>query len=203
MNKPVIIETLTIGIPLLAIVLLVAKQNSSFGQGVYVKSSVDSRTYYVRNNDFKQESADLLAKLNQRIHILLNDLKVTHAIPPNMRHAAMRIVRLYNPRALSENVYRQGEHTSYTLNKGQEVALCLRNGQDSQFEPINKLMFVLLHEISHVGARSSSAGKHNKEFWEIFGFIYQRAIKLGIYAFEDYNTAPQQYCGVGISKTPI
>lgn len=202
-NRSVIIESLTIGIPLFAIALLIAKQSSNFAQGVYVKSSIDNRSYYVRNNDFKQQSANILATLNQRISILLNDLKTSNNIPPNMKKASLRITRLYNPKSLSENVLKQGEHTSYTLNKGQEVALCLRDGKDTRFEPVNKLMFVLLHEISHVGAESSSEGRHNKEFWDVFGFIYQRAMNLGIYTYEDYNSAPQKYCGVGISKTPI
>lgn len=203
-NKTVVIETLSIGIPLLAIALLIAKQSSHFSSGVYVRSRTDNQRYLVRNNEFKQEAADLLGSLNQRITILLNDLRTaTHSIPPNMRDAAERITRLYRPKSLSENVFRKDEHTSYTLNKGQEVALCLRDGADQHFEPINKLMFVLLHEISHVGAKSSSEGKHNREFWDVFAFIYQRAIALGIYKYEDYNTRPQTYCGVGISKTPM
>ena len=202
-NKVVIIETLMIGVPILAITLLIAKQSSHFSQGVYVKSTIDNHVYYVRNNETKQQSANILATLNQRVVILLNDLKTTNGIPPNMQNAASRIVRLYNPKSLSENVFRQENHTSYTLNKGQEVALCLRDGKDTRFEPINKLMFVLLHEISHVGAESSSEGKHNREFWNIFSFIYQRAINLKIYSFEDYNASPQEYCGVDISRTPV
>lgn len=201
-SRSIIIESVMIGVPIVSIILLIAWQGSRFSQGAYVRSKVDGEVYLVRNNSEKQAAADILAFLNRRIRILLHHLKLGAGIPPTMKRAAQRIVSLYDPNALSENVWRQDEHSSYTLNKGQEIAMCLRDGDDVRFEPINKLMFVLLHEISHVGAESSSEGKHNQEFWDIFSFIYQTAIRLGIYEYEDYNKRPQQYCGVGISKTP-
>lgn len=204
-------DIITIIVPIAGIALLWSNAGRKFKSGTYIKSSVDGRTYFVLNTPNKQKAADILAELNQRIEKLIEHLKSERSaghIPLNMTRAVDRIIRLYNPDSLSENVYRQLDFTSYTFNKGQSIALCLTTRDNSeknneQFEPINRLIFVVLHEISHIGDDTVSDGaRHTLQFWKIFSYIYNEAIKIGIHNYENYNHKPVDYCGMKIEATP-
>ena len=89
-------------------------------------------------------------------------------------------------------------HTSYTVNKGQEIVLCIRQTNDI-IVPINDLTFVALHELGHV---CTSSMDHSPEFWTNFSFLLQEAIKLQLWEYIDYDKRPVDYCGIMITDTP-
>jgi len=54
------------------------------------------------------------------------------------------------------------DSTSYTINKGEEIHVCLREKDKNRIlHDINTMMFVILHEMAHI--MSDSIG-HNNEF---------------------------------------
>ena len=70
------------------------------------------------------------------------------------------LLKRYSPHMIGENILPFG--TSYTINKGSYIGLCLEN------KDINTLFFVLLHELAHVGTKSVG---HTQEFLEFFRFL--------------------------------
>jgi len=78
------------------------------------------------------------------------------------------------------------EYTAYSENKGEKIAFCLGDDKEDLDNLIeqNTLMFVALHELSHLATKSIG---HTKDFWDNFKFILQESEKIGIYAPVDYK----------------
>ena len=87
---------------------------------------------------------------------------------------------------------------AFTVNKGTEMRLCIRNSKNA-FEDENTSIFVVLHELAHI--MSVSYG-HNAEFKKNFKYIVQTATKLGLYKPQNFEENPQSYCNTVINTTP-
>jgi len=134
---------------------------------VPVKSTIDGRTYRVRDMDDKQEAANLMAKVRVKISSLCGaltqkypDKKQVQMISQNFRDDPNRFLEATPDAA----------HTSYSVNKGEEIHLCLRQrgGQSEALVDENVMVFVALHELSHVCTESVG---HGPDFWNNFGWI--------------------------------
>jgi hypothetical protein len=91
--------------------------------------------------------------------------------------------------------------SSYTINKGDLMALCLRHKQaDHPFHNYNTLQFVTIHELAHIASISEG---HNKEFIDNFRFLLREANALGYYEPVNYANAPITYCGVKVTNNPF
>lgn len=77
---------------------------------------------------------------------------------------------------------------SYTINKTR-IYMCLKDEYGNYYDD-NSLMFVLLHELSHVICKSIG---HTNEFQNIFNDILLEASKAGIY--NPRIPMVQKYCG--------
>jgi hypothetical protein len=64
----------------------------------------------------------------------------------------------------------------------------------------NTIMFVLLHELSHLMTESIG---HTPEFWNNFRMLLQDCIKNGKYTPVNYTQNPVEYCGMTISDSPL
>lgn len=107
----------------------------------------------------------------------------------------------YNPEMVYENNPDNiSGTTSYTVAKGKSMYVCLRN-KDNSFVDRNTMLFVLLHELSHIGAYWTFG--HTNDFWKVFRFVLEEAIDAGIYKYVDYRRHPTQYCGMVIKSTPL
>ena len=89
----------------------------------------------------------------------------------------------------------------YSENKGEKIAFCLGDDKEDLDNLIdqNTLMFVALHELSHLATKSIG---HTKEFWDNFKFILQESEKIGIYTPVDYKKNKTNYCGMKIKDNP-
>ena len=116
------------------------------------------------------------------------------------RENVMRLVEGFNPKKISETLP-TSEFTAYSENKGEKLAFCLDTEKNSQGRLIdmNTLMYVALHEVSHIATKSIG---HNDEFWENFKFIISEAKEINIYNPVDYKKSPARYCGMNISDNP-
>ncbi len=95
-------------------------------------------------------------------------------------------------------------HTSYSEDKGKILAFCLQDKERNtlnDFEDLNTLMFVGLHEITHIAC---SQDGHPPEFWSLFKKILIEAEKFGIYNPVNYNLSKHytKYCGMTIDDSP-
>ena len=67
------------------------------------------------------------------------------------------------------------KYTSYSVNKGEEIVFCLRSKETHQLHSIDLMMYVALHEISHICCPEIG---HTPLFKKIFAFLVNRAIEL-------------------------
>jgi hypothetical protein len=128
--------------------------------------------------------------------------------PMNREYLQERITQLtnnYNSKYIYEISPRNtGNATSYTEDK-KVLVLCLRHKKpDAQgnyeLHDINTMMFVVLHELSHMANKSWG---HAVDFWVLFKFLLLNAIEAGIYDAVDYKKYPINYCGLWLHYNPV
>ena len=162
-----------------------------------VISGVDGNEYCVRDRTKINEAADLLAKTTNKCTKLVQMLaqkKPNHPI-------TKRLLEGYNPQTIRETLP-TSSHTAYSENKGEKIAFCLtkrKNGNPNKLIDLNTLMFVALHELSHVCTVSVG---HTPEYWNNFKFVLENAVEFGLYDPVDYKKNPTGYCGMTISDSP-
>ncbi len=180
---------------LVTIALIYVKRH--YAEVEYVTSEVDGRKYLVLSLPDKQQAADTLAHLNQDMQDLIKHL--TEKFPDNP--AIKRLKDNYDPNNISEGSPYSG-YTSYTVNKGQKLVLCIRqkNKTKELIKDRNLLRYVLFHEAGHYASKGIG---HNKEFWKNFKFIIKEAVEAGLYKKVDYKDNPQPYCGITVSSSII
>jgi hypothetical protein len=163
----------------------------------YVKSTVDNESYLVRNLPDKQEAADRLARVRQKILLLRKHLQQSHMEKPFVK----QMVDNFDCTAdrFSESTP-DAQFTSYSVNKGEKVFMCLRQrNEKEELVQENIILFVALHEMSHVGTVSVG---HTPEFWNNFAWLLKQAEATKIYEFTNFAAHPVEYCGVHITDSP-
>lgn len=145
-----------------------------------------------------------LAYLKDKYHVNETDEEIadcaTHPHDTEQRRIVTALLDGYNPDVFYEN--RPGTNgTSYTINKGSAMYICLRNkiNQNKLVDP-DMLMYVMLHEASHIA--NYNGWGHEKRFWEVFKFILQNAVESGTYTPIDYSKRPEDYCGLHVNYNP-
>lgn len=165
---------------------------------VVVKSNVDGNSYHVRDMPDKQAAADLLARVRLRMKKLYLHLESSYPDKPQVQ----QLLQNFRPDAerLLESTPDE-EHTSFSVNKGQKVHLCLRQRQGANENLVdeNIMIFVALHEMAHMITKSIG---HEPEFWNNFGWLLREAEKTGVYQYQDFKAQPVSYCGVQITDQP-
>jgi WLM domain len=167
---------------------------------VSVQSKVDGKMYQVRDLPDKQQAADLLARVRQRMDTLQRYLVATYPDKPQVKQLARNFKA--DPSRLIEATP-DADHTSYSVNKGESVHLCLRQREPSKEESLvneNVMTFVALHEMSHM--ITSTIG-HGPDFWNNFGWLLKIAEEKGLYKHQNFSAHPVSYCGVKITDAPI
>lgn len=95
-------------------------------------------------------------------------------------------------------------NTSYTEDKSRLV-LCLRKKEKDdngnyQLHDINTIMFVVLHELSHM---MNNEWGHPEGFWVLFKFVLLNAIEADVYSPVNYAIYPITYCGLLLTYNPV
>lgn len=163
----------------------------------YVKSTIDKESYLVRNLPDKQEAADRLARVRQKILMLQKHLKQTHMEKPFVK----QMIDNFDCSAdrFSESTP-DAQFTSYSVNKGEKIFMCLRQrNEKEELVQENIILFVALHEMSHVGTVSVG---HTPEFWNNFAWLLKQAEATKIYEYSNFAAHPVEYCGVHITDAP-
>jgi hypothetical protein len=161
-----------------------------------IVSTVDGNKYCVRERAKLQEAADLLAKTTDKCKKLVEYVAQKH--PDN--EAVKRLEKGYNPKKIVETLP-TSEYTAYSENKGEKLAFCLNTSKTDKNQLIDEhtLMFVSIHELSHVMTKSVG---HKTEFWDNFKFLLQEAKAAGIHEPKDYKKEPKKYCSMQITDNP-
>lgn len=165
---------------------------------VQYKNAKLNNVSYGYQEIFKNTSnaVEILAKLHTEMTNFVNDLKRIYPNNDGIRRLVTGFDRLKIEEAPDED-----DSTSYTVNKGDLMALCIREKKsDHPFHDYNTLQFVIIHEMSHI--MSVSEG-HNEEFIKNFRFLLKEAHKLGYYHPVDYRENPITYCGLKVTNNPF
>ena len=187
-------NTLQIIIVIVTVLLVIGYLK--FGQTAltYTKAS-DEKFHLVRDMPDKEKAAEMLAEIKRRLQLLINYCITNYPSNPD--------VQLMKKRFKTQNIQEtdlSDSGTSYTIDKGRELHLCLRNKDDAKLHQINILMFVAIHELAHI--KSTSYG-HNEEFGKNFTFLLKQAAKIGIYQPVDYSKNPVEFCGMDVTESPM
>ena len=171
-------------------------KNSDMFQLKCQVSTVDNRSYCVRDRESTVESIDLLARNTVKMQNLVNILKEK----PNPSPPVKRLIQGFNPNKIVETLP-TSEHTAYSENKGEKIAFCLeKNKGKPQLIDSNTLYFVSLHEMAHIATESVG---HTEEFWSNFKMLLKEAVDAGLYDPVDYSKNPEPYCGMTLSDSPL
>jgi hypothetical protein len=165
---------------------------------VEVKSTVDNNVYKVRALPDRQEAADLIARIRLRLMKFTEHLEKKYPDKSQVKRMVSNFRA--DPNRFLEATP-DAAHTSYSVNKGERVHLCLRqrSGGNESLVGEEVMMFVALHELAH--SITQTIG-HGPDFWNNFGWILREAENNGFYKYQNFAAQPVSYCGVSITDQP-
>jgi hypothetical protein len=175
--------------------LYVYFENNDFDLKCIV-SSVDGNKYCVRERSKLKEASNLLANVSKKCKDLVAYMDEHHSSKENVQ----RLVKGFDQTVIKETLP-TSKFTAFSENKGEKIAFCLNKKKQNNENLIDEhtLMFVAIHELSHVMTLSIG---HKTEFWDNFKFLLENAKDAGIHQPVDYSEKPQEYCGMTISDSP-
>ena len=158
-------------------------------------STVDGNKYCVRERKNIKKVANLLAKVTNKMKILVNIVSNKNL----NNEKCQQLKKNFNPKNIKE-ILPTSSYTAYSENKGEKIAFCTTTTKKgNKLIDENTLTFVALHELAHV--MSDSIG-HTKEFWNNFKFLLKNAAENNLYNPINYGKNPQKYCGMEINDNP-
>lgn len=159
-------------------------------------STLTGKTYGIHDHlPDSQQTANIIGRLDQFIDKLVG--YVNSADPSDSR--TTRLLERLNDVRIEEAPWEHGT-SSYTLNKGELIAFCVRDKDSRDFHEYNTLLFVVIHELAHVASVSKG---HNQEFMDSFRWLLKHARASGLYQPVDYSQKPMTYCGVKVTNNPL
>jgi len=163
---------------------------------VKIKSPIDNEYYWVRDKNDKIKAANILANIKINIKKLVNYLQNNQSkFPENLSYIKDLVSRTKKINIMETP--QDEKYTSYTINKGEKIVFCLRSKLLDNIHDTNTIMYVVIHEMAHVGCPEYG---HTPLFKKIFKFLLKQSIVIGIYKPVDYRIYPQNYCGMTINE---
>lgn len=158
----------------------------------------DKNKYLVYDDKSKNDSAILLGDIITNMFKLRNYLyENIDKYPEYTEYINQLYNNLNKDRTLIYENDPNSTLTSFSLNKGEEIAFCLKSKQTGQLHDINLIMYVALHEMAHIACPEIG---HGKLFRKIFKFLTITAIEIKLYILDDYEAKPLEYCGMKLSS---
>ena len=191
-------ETLLISIIVIFIYIFLFHNKKN----VILVSGQDNFTkYLVYNDNNKQDSAYLLEKVINNMFRLKNYLyENKNKYPEYIDYIKQLNRNLNKDRSLIYENDPTSTLTSFTVNKGEEIAFCLKSKKTGSLHEVNLLMYVAIHEMAHIACPEIG---HGELFRKIFKFLTEIAIDMGLYKDDDYDNTPIEYCGMILNSSII
>lgn len=167
---------------------------------IYVESKSGSK-FLVHKDSLKKEKAEMLGEIVEKMFILKNHLVMNS---DKFLEYKEYIKQLDDNFTQSRTVIYETDPdsnlTSYSVNKGEELSICLKSKKTGKLHTINLLMYVVIHEMAHFACPEIG---HGELFKKIFRKFTQEAIKIGIYKIENFESNPIEYCGMVLSSSIV
>jgi hypothetical protein len=161
---------------------------------------LDGNQYYVRDQQDKNEAVKILSDLRQNLKKLINFIeensandKEYHIYKDNINSIKNKIDEVVIKETPSNSSY-----TSYSVNKGEELYLCIRSKNTNKIHNINDLLYVAIHEVAHIGCPEIG---HTDLFFKINLYLLKKAVEFNLYKYDNYNNKPREYCGINLNNT--
>jgi len=170
-------------------------------------SNVDKRVYRVRKGDDMQVRADILAILNGKFQIIVNNLKNDPEYQQNI--AVKRLISNWESGVTLKEIGNMESDAAYVINK-RDMSFCLQKTKNQLvLEELNLITYVGIHELAHI--MSEEVG-HGSEFIKNFEFLlnYAKQInyydpllrrQLPLYIQLDKLNTKDSYCGVNLENS--
>jgi hypothetical protein len=107
-----------------------------------------------------------------------------------------RLKKYYQYTDLTEAA--KSETINKTMGPLDKIYLCIESKAGILYD-INTIMFVQIHELTHVSIPNFSDTDHPEFFWDKNRQMIKDAIEAGIYSYVDYEKNPTEYCGMMIN----
>ncbi len=182
-------KTLIIVVLIIIILYFIISKIVFYNKSEYLKSNTNDKYYLVKDTKNKYNKVDLIDKLFNSLNVLLEELKNSNYDFKDIDIEEIQ-EKIKNSEIL-ENI--TDSDTSYTVNKGEKIILCLADRENDNLYSYNLLMYVLIHELAHI---LNTTYGHDDNFKKTFRFILEKAIELNLYTYEDYKNNPVNYCGL-------
>ena len=167
---------------------------------------IDDGNYYNVQEDYvdKEKAARMMSLISDRVAKVLKYMKTKRAEGEYSHSKYLdgvvhRLLTRWNPEELYESPP-SAPGTSYTVAKGEKTVFCLRDDKKENLHELDDILFVALHELSHMGDLNWN---HKRSFWEIFKFVLHEAKEAKIYEPIDYVSEPVNYCGLHVNYNPF
>jgi hypothetical protein len=168
---------------------------------VLVAGSDNFTKFLVYNDEQKNESAKLLEGITNNMFKLKDFLYHNKDKFPEMKDYIIQLNNNLNKdRTLIYENDPKSDLTSFSVNKGEEIALCLKSKKTGSMHNMNLMMYVTIHEMAHIACPEIG---HGELFKKIFKFLCDQSIVIGIYKYDDYESNPVEYCGMMLSSSII
>jgi hypothetical protein len=152
--------------------------------------------YLVRNLPDKVEAANKLGRISDSLKNLVNGLSDSSSEKSDY---IKQLKDSFHHEQITENIP-GSMYVAYSVNKGEELSLCIREKDSEKFIDENTIIFVAIHELSHIMTHETG---HTPLFWDNMKYLLEKASSQGIYMPQDYSTNPVTYCGMDINSTPM
>lgn len=196
-------ESLIVTLIILIFIVYYIKYGKDGKDISYTKSSISEKFYLVRNLPDKQIAADIIARivndLKRLAVAMYKDLKNGESEAKKMGLYIKRMYNRFNGISFRESSA-YSPYTSYTVNKGDEMVLCIRSKKTGKIHNYNIIMYVAIHELGHVGCTEIG---HTPLFFKINRYMIRKGIKMGMYKYVDYSMYPEVYCGMNVNNNVI
>jgi hypothetical protein len=185
---------------LIFVIIFNCYNNYLQNSGLLIIEGIDGNNYYVRDDNDKDRAADTLYEIRQNLKKLISFIEENSENDKEFFIFKDNINSIKNKidNVIIKETPKSSSYTSYSVNKGEELYLCIRSKNTNEIHDINDLLYVAIHEIAHIGCPEIG---HTNLFFKINLYLLKKAVEFNLYKYDNYNNKPREYCGINLNNT--
>jgi predicted metal-dependent hydrolase len=167
---------------------------------VYIEGQ-NGLKFLINEDTDKQNKIKLLSKIIENMYKLKNYMVYNiNKFPEYKEYINQLNENFTEKRTTIYETDPTSDLTSFSVNKGEELSICLKSKKTGELHDINLLMYVVIHEMAHFACPDVG---HGLLFKKIFKKFIEEAININLYKKVDYSEHPVEYCGMTLSSSII